>query len=142
MQVVLDRRALHQIPELGMELPKTAAYIRKALEGLKCEVFSPLEHAVCAYFDFGAADAIAFRADADHETGTFAESIIHRFAVLINDWFGNKSLNGTGESAAVHAAGAAGVFAVEKGFADGQGNSEFLSVRRVAGMHILKKFIR
>ena len=65
MQVVLDRRALHQIPELGMELPKTAAYIRKALEGLNCQVFSPLEHAVCAYFDFGAADAIAFRADMD-----------------------------------------------------------------------------
>ncbi len=65
MQVVLDRRALHAIPELGMELPKTAAYIKKALEGLRCHVFSPLEYAVCAYFDFGAADAIAFRADMD-----------------------------------------------------------------------------
>lgn len=65
MQVILDRRALHAIPELELELPKTAAYIRKALEGLRCHVFSPLGCAVCAFFDFGAAQTIAFRADMD-----------------------------------------------------------------------------
>ena len=65
MQVVLDRRALHAMPELELELPRTAAYIRAGLEPLKCRVFSPLGHAVCAWFDFGKEDAIAFRADMD-----------------------------------------------------------------------------
>ena len=65
MQIFLERRALHAIPELGLELPKTAAYVKNALAGLNCRVFSPLEHAVCAYFDFGADSAIGFRADMD-----------------------------------------------------------------------------
>ena len=65
LQVICDRQALHAIPELELELPKTAAYIRRALEGLNCRVFSPMEHGVCAFFDFGADDAIAFRADMD-----------------------------------------------------------------------------
>ena len=65
MKVVLDRRELHAMPELELELPRTAAYIRAGLEPLKCRVFSPLGHAVCAWFDFGKEDAIAFRADMD-----------------------------------------------------------------------------
>lgn len=65
IQITLDRRSLHAIPELELELPKTAAYIRSALEGLRCTVFSPIGYAVCAYFDFGAEDAIGFRADMD-----------------------------------------------------------------------------
>ena len=65
MQIFRDRQALHAIPELGLELPETAAYVRNALRGLNCRVFSPLEHAVCAYFDFGADSAIGFRADMD-----------------------------------------------------------------------------
>ena len=65
MQIFRDRQALHAIPELGLELPKTAAYVKDALKGLKCTVFSPLEYAVCAYFDFGADHAIGFRADMD-----------------------------------------------------------------------------
>ncbi len=65
MQVIRDRRALHAIPELELELPRTAAYINHALEGLGCQVFCPLGSAVCAFFDFGAKDAIAFRADMD-----------------------------------------------------------------------------
>ena len=65
MQIIEDRRALHQIPELDRELPNTVAYLRSALEGLKCRVFSPMPSALCAYFDFGAKEAIAFRSDAD-----------------------------------------------------------------------------
>ena len=65
MQIVEDRRALHRIPELDRELPNTMAYLRSALEGLKCRVFSPMPSALCAYFDFGAREAIAFRSDAD-----------------------------------------------------------------------------
>ena len=65
MQIFRDRQALHTIPELGLELPKTAAYVKTALKDLNCKIFSPLDYAVCAYFDFGASSAIAFRADMD-----------------------------------------------------------------------------
>ncbi len=65
MQIYADRHALHQIPELGLNLPKTQAYLRQALSGLSCRVFSPLGSALCAWFDFGAQEAIAFRADMD-----------------------------------------------------------------------------
>ena len=70
MQIIRDRQALHTIPEIGMDLPKTAAYIKNALKDLNCKVTSPLEYAVCAYFDFGADHAIAFRADMDALTVT------------------------------------------------------------------------
>ena len=65
MQIVADRRALHAIPELELYLPETMAYLRQALSGLNCRVFSPMESALCAYFDFGAERTIAFRADCD-----------------------------------------------------------------------------
>ena len=65
MQIIEDRRALHRIPELDRELPETMTYIQASLEGLKCRTFSPMTGALCAYFDFGCKDAIAFRSDAD-----------------------------------------------------------------------------
>ena len=65
MKIIEDRRALHRIPELDRNLPQTLAYLRAALAGLNCQVFSPMEGSVCAYFDFGREEAIAFRADAD-----------------------------------------------------------------------------
>lgn len=65
MQVVLDRRALHAIPELELNLPKTAAYLKNVLEPLKCTLTHPMGDAICAFFDFGKDDAIAFRADMD-----------------------------------------------------------------------------
>ena len=65
MQIIEDRRALHRIPEPELCLPKTAAYLRASLETLSCHVFSPTEHSVCAFFDFGAERTIAFRADMD-----------------------------------------------------------------------------
>ena len=65
MQIIQDRRALHQIPELGLELPKTQKYVLKSLSGLNCQVVTPAGCAVCAFFDFGADSAIAFRADMD-----------------------------------------------------------------------------
>ena len=65
MQIMEDRRALHRIPELELNLPKTMEYLENALRGLNCTVFSPMESALCAWFDFGAKEAIAFRADAD-----------------------------------------------------------------------------
>ena len=65
MQIIEDRRALHRIPELDKNLPKTVAYISESLRALNCTVFSPMQGAVCAFFDFGRETAIAFRADAD-----------------------------------------------------------------------------
>ena len=65
MEIIADRRALHQIPELDRDLPKTMAYLENKLNNLRCRVFSPMAGSLCAWFDFGAASAIAFRADAD-----------------------------------------------------------------------------
>ena len=65
MQIIKDRRALHMIPELDRALPKTMEYLKTSLDGLTCQVFSPMEGALCAFFDFGAKSAIAFRSDAD-----------------------------------------------------------------------------
>ncbi len=65
MRIIEDRRALHRIPELEWELPETMAYLKNALKDLPCRVFAPLPGALAAWFDFGADDAIAFRADAD-----------------------------------------------------------------------------
>jgi len=65
MQILADRRALHRIPEPDFRLPKTLAYLRQALAPLRCHVFSPMDTALCAWFDFGAPRTIAFRADMD-----------------------------------------------------------------------------
>lgn len=65
MGICEDRRALHCIPELDKDLPETMAYLQNALAGLNCMVFAPMYGALCAWFDFGKPDAIAFRADAD-----------------------------------------------------------------------------
>lgn len=65
MQLIQDRRALHRIPELDDRLPNTVNYLYQALSPLKCKIFSPIEGAVCAYFDQGKSNTIAFRSDAD-----------------------------------------------------------------------------
>ena len=65
MQIIRDRRALHRIPELDKTLPKTMQYLRQSLEGLNCRLFDPTDDSLCAFFDFGAQSAIAFRADCD-----------------------------------------------------------------------------
>lgn len=59
------RRDLHRIPETGWEVEQTAAYVKSVLSGLPCEVFSPVGSAVCAYFDFGKPETVAFRSDMD-----------------------------------------------------------------------------
>lgn len=65
MQIIEDRRALHRIPELENTLPETFRYLEKSLSALGCHVFAPGNKGLCAWFDFGKRDAIAFRADAD-----------------------------------------------------------------------------
>ena len=65
MQLIEDRRALHQIPELDRDLPETMAYLQNVLKDFKCEVFSPMPSALCAWFDFGAKSGIAVCSAAD-----------------------------------------------------------------------------
>ena len=65
MQIITDRRNLHRIPELELQLPKTMEYLKQALTGLNCRVFAPMESSLAAFFDFGAEGTIAFRADCD-----------------------------------------------------------------------------
>ena len=65
MGIMEDRRALHRIPETDWNLPKTKAYLQQALSELGCTLLYPVESSVCAWFDFGAKDAIAFRSDMD-----------------------------------------------------------------------------
>ena len=65
IRIKKNRRALHQIPELDRQLDQTVSYLRGELEGLGCALFSPIDGSLCAWFDFGAERAIAFRADMD-----------------------------------------------------------------------------
>lgn len=65
MQIVQDYKSLHAIPEPDRALPKTLRYITDSLRALKCRVFFPMDGAVCALFDFGKENALAFRADMD-----------------------------------------------------------------------------
>ena len=81
MQIIEDRRALHRIPELCWELPETMDYLHNALSGLNCSLFAPVPGSLCAWFDFGADSAIAFRADCDAlpitELGTVSYASTH-----------------------------------------------------------------
>ena len=63
--VVAHRRALHRIPELDDQLPETVRYVRSVLEPLDCALSSPIPGSVCAFFDAGKPETVAFRADMD-----------------------------------------------------------------------------
>jgi len=65
MTVIQHRQALHQIPELDRDLPKTLAYLEEVLTPLGCTLSRPCAGCLCAFFDFGRSDAVAFRSDAD-----------------------------------------------------------------------------
>ena len=63
--VVEHRRALHRIPELDAQLPETLDYVRSVLEPLGGVLARPIPGSVCAYFDAGKSETVAFRADMD-----------------------------------------------------------------------------
>ena len=63
--LVRFRRELHRIPELGFDLPKTTAYVEDALRKLTGRVIKPCPSTICAFFDFGAEETVAVRADMD-----------------------------------------------------------------------------
>ena len=62
---VAYRRALHRIPELGDDLPETLAFVKEKLEPLGAELTYPAKGAACAFFDAGAKETLALRADMD-----------------------------------------------------------------------------
>lgn len=64
-QIIADRRMLHRIPELDRDLDRTLAYLRSALQGLRCKLFAPIPNSLCAYFDNGGETTLAFRSGAD-----------------------------------------------------------------------------
>ena len=65
-QPVVDyRRALHRIPELDNQLTETVAYVRGLLAPLGCILSSPIPGSLCAFFDAGKPETVAFRADMD-----------------------------------------------------------------------------
>jgi hippurate hydrolase len=59
------RRQLHRIPELDFDLPKTRAYVTTVLSELPCEIIQAGRGGLCAYFDAGMPDTMAFRCDMD-----------------------------------------------------------------------------
>ncbi len=63
--IVNHRRCLHRIPELDDCLPETTAYVRAVLEPLGGEISTPVPGSVCAFFDAGRTETVAFRADLD-----------------------------------------------------------------------------
>ena len=63
--VTAHRRYLHQIPELDDQLPQTLTLVTGVLRGHRCEYVSPVQGSVCAWFDFGKEETVAFRADMD-----------------------------------------------------------------------------
>ena len=62
-----DRRALHRIPEIGRELPKTVAYVRQALEKTQPDSLVDCAGGLKAVYRAKdpIAGAVAFRADMD-----------------------------------------------------------------------------
>lgn len=63
--VVNYRRDLHRIPELDCQLPETVAYVKSVLAPWGCTLSTPIPGSVCAFFDAGKPEAVAFRADMD-----------------------------------------------------------------------------
>jgi hippurate hydrolase len=59
------RRQLHRIPEIDFDLPKTRAYVKAALSALTCETVPAGRTGLCAYFDAGMPNTMAFRCDMD-----------------------------------------------------------------------------
>lgn len=59
------RRELHQIPEIGFDLPKTSAYVKKKLLEYGYEPFSVAKTGWIAVLEGTSAEAIAFRSDMD-----------------------------------------------------------------------------
>ena len=63
--IVKHRSNLHQIPELGFDLPKTHAYVKKELQALGYQIYVTAKTGIIAYQKGLKDDAVAFRSDMD-----------------------------------------------------------------------------
>lgn len=59
------RRALHLIPEIDVDLPKTRDYIMNIIGKMNCEITTVVQTGLCAFFDKGKDSTVAFRSDMD-----------------------------------------------------------------------------
>lgn len=65
--IIMHRRNLHQIPELGLELPQTVSYVTKVLDSLdiKYKVYEDISCIVAVIEGEGEGRTLAIRADMD-----------------------------------------------------------------------------
>ena len=59
------RRHFHRHPELDDDTFKTAEYIENELKKINCVIEKPIKGSVCAFFDCGEKETVAFRGDMD-----------------------------------------------------------------------------
>jgi hippurate hydrolase len=64
-QIIAFRRALHRIPELDFDLPRTRAYLTTMLAPLGCEIRDLGKAGFTAFFDHHQDVTLAFRSDMD-----------------------------------------------------------------------------
>ena len=64
-KIIEYRRALHRIPELDFDLPKTRAFLTGVLDPLGCELRDLGKEGFTAYFDNHKDATLAFRSDMD-----------------------------------------------------------------------------
>lgn len=63
--LIKHRRALHLIPEIDDDLPKTRDYIMTVIGNMNCEITTVVNTGLCAFFDKGKTSTVAFRSDMD-----------------------------------------------------------------------------
>ena len=64
-KVIAYRRALHRVPELDFELPRTRSFLLSVLEPLGFKIRDYGKAGFSAYYDCGKVETIAFRSDMD-----------------------------------------------------------------------------
>lgn len=63
--LINDYRTLHQIPEVGHDLPLTKSYLLKQLKNTTSSIYEIGQSSIVAVFDFGFNNYIAFRSEMD-----------------------------------------------------------------------------
>jgi hippurate hydrolase len=72
--LIKHRRALHLIPEIDDDLPKTRDYIMNIIGDMDCVFTTVVNTGICAFFDKGKDSTVAFRSDMDGLTVTEANT--------------------------------------------------------------------
>ncbi|QIB68472.1 N-acetyldiaminopimelate deacetylase [Aminipila butyrica] len=75
--LIRHHRTLHQIPEIGDQLFETQEYIMSIIGHMDCEFTTVVNTGICAFFDKGREETVAYRSDMDGLT--MPEVNTHRF---------------------------------------------------------------